>query len=109
MKGHEPILEMRKKRMQPEWVFINDFPSPDSVDWHLFDDFATVCVDGDNIRMLDMRFLIDCKVSITSTNERRAKQLFNECKKYALLVASGVVNPNEHPTKQTGWNELWQR
>ena len=106
MKGHEPILEMRKQRVQPEWVFINDFPC--STNWQLFDDFATVCVHEDNIRMLDLRFLVDCKVSIASTNERRAKALFNECKKYASLVASGVVT-KEHPAKQTGWQEVWQR
>jgi hypothetical protein len=107
MKGHEHCIAMRSQGLQPDWVFINDFPC--QTDWPMFDDFSTVCTVGDNIKHLDMRFLLDCRVSITSLTEKRAKALFEACKPYAKLVASAVVDPKQNPNHQTGWSQTWQK
>lgn len=107
MNGQEHIYTMREQGHQPDWVFINDFPC--QTDWTEHDDFATICTAGDNIKRLDLRFLLDCRVSITSLSEKRAKELFEACKPYALLVASSVIDPKQNPNHQTGWNEIWNR
>ena len=107
MKGEQHIYEMRSKGLQPDWVFINDYPC--QTDWPLFNDFATICTDGDSIAKLDMRFLVDCRVSIVSLSEKRAKALYKACKPYALMVAASVIDPKQNPNKQTGWNDQWDR
>jgi len=107
MTGEQHIYTMRSQGLQPDWVFINDFPC--QTDWPMFDDFATICTEGDSITSLDLRFLVDCRVSIVSTSEKRAKALFNACKPYALMVASSVIDLNSNPRKQTGWHDQWQR
>lgn len=106
MKGHEEIIHVRSLGHMPEWVFINDYPC--ATNWQLFNDFATVCVDGDNIRRLDMRFLVGCKVSIASHSERRAKALLEACKPYAVTIAAGVID-DKPLSQQKGWTEIWQK
>ena len=65
MKGHEPIIAMRRNGIAPKIVFVNDFPDVCAKDWHLHGDHATVSVDGDAVGVLDLRFLIGLMVSIT--------------------------------------------
>jgi hypothetical protein len=107
MHGHLPILKMREFGQQPLWVFINDYPC--KTDWEQWGDHATVCVDGDNIKTLDLRFLVGCKVSISSESEKRARDLFNACKPYCETVAAGVTLFDDWKRTYSGWDEIWHR
>lgn len=80
MKGHEALLQMRLNGKAPEYVFINDFPC--KTDWMLFDEEVTINVDGDALKTLDLRMLVDLKIIAISTNLERAKTLFAVCKKH---------------------------
>ena len=76
MHGHLPLIAMRKRGIKPGIVFLNDFPCETAKDWHnpgekfgesWGPDHATVCTVGDVIQLLDLRFLVGMRVSITST------------------------------------------
>ena len=78
MHGHLPLIAMRKRGIKPGIVFLNDYPCETSKDWHNPGeefgeswglDHATVCTVGDVIQLLDLRFLVGMRVSITSTTE----------------------------------------
>jgi len=101
MKGHDAIIQMRINRQRPEWVFVNDYPC--STDWAKHNDQATISVHGDNIRTLDLRFLLGLKVSVSSASEERARELFDACQRHhvSLVAASHTV--------KNGWTEVWPR
>lgn len=106
MRGHLPIIEMRRAGKRPSFVFINDWLCP--TDWVQHGDHATVSVAGSNIAGLDLRYLVGLKVSITSHDEARAKQLFEAAKRHgAAVVAAGVVDPTCAIWNQKGWTEVW--
>lgn len=109
MKGHTQIIEMRKNRMKPEFVFINDYPC--QTDWFEFAENATVSIDPkEAITATDLRFLIGLKVSVSSLSEKRAKDLFHACKQAgAETVAACHVQPDKHPLEQSGWSEVFHR
>ena len=102
MRGHDKIIALRKQRRIPEIVFLNDFPCELPKEW--FD----VCVHNDSITNLDLRFLIGLNVSITGTDEKRVKALYQKAvdNKPKLVVAS-VVDPTKPSWKQTGWMERY--
>lgn len=105
MKGHEEIIKLRLLGKKPEWVFINDFPC--QTDWMLHNDHATVCVDGEPIKTLDLRFVVGLKVSIAGSTEERAKALFDLClKNGARIIAGTHIKNNLHPLDQDGWTEV---
>jgi hypothetical protein len=118
MRGHEPIIAMRKAGTTPKTVFINDYPCHTSLDWHdpgqaygegWPADDATVSTAGDAISSLDLRFLVGLTVSISSHSEGRAKALFEACKQAgAKTVAACHVQPT-HPHLQAGWAEVFQK
>jgi hypothetical protein len=118
MRGHEPILAMRKAGTAPSFVFINDFHCQPARDWsnpgvkygeQWPADHATVSTAGDALSSLDLRFLVGLKVSISSESEGRAKALFELCKKAgAKTVAACHVHPT-HPHLQAGWLEIFHK
>ena len=103
MKGHLQIIEMRKNRVKPDFVFINDYPC--QTDWFEFGEHATVSISHtEAIETLDMRFLKGLKVNVSSLTETRAKALFELCKEAgAKVVAACHVQADKHPLDQTGW------
>lgn len=118
MIGHHPIIKMRSKGKRPSIVFINDFPTPEAMDWHnpgaaykqvWEPDHATVQIDdGDRIESLDFRFLNGLTVSATGSTEARAKALFTVCiaagaKTVAAVHAIGVGTNNV----ESGWTEIY--
>jgi hypothetical protein len=107
MNGHTQIIEMRRNRMKPEFVFINDYPC--KTDWFYFADHATVSIcPTEAIETLDLRFLQGIKVNVSALTEKRAKAIFEACKDAgALQVAAVHVQPEKHPLDQTGWCEVW--
>jgi len=108
MKGHEGIIKLRLKGKRPELILLDDFlhPSP-MIDWEGYDSIPTVCVHGCAIEGLDLRFLIGCRVSVTSHDLNRAKRLFNACKaaKAQWVGASHTEMHGERVT--TGWMEFY--
>ncbi len=76
MRGHEKVIESRLNGVKPSCVFIDDFKIEKSK-WSQDDDFLTVCVEGDNIKTLDLRFLAGLDVSATANTEIRAREIFD--------------------------------
>ena len=107
MKGQDAIIQMRMNRKRPEWVFINDYPC--SVDWTKYNDQPTICVDGDNIRTLDLRFLVGLQVSVSSTSEKRARELFDACQRHHVSLVAAAHITEAKPHQQNGWTDIWQQ
>ena len=108
MKGHQPIIEMRMARKAPRIVFVNDYPC--ATDW--FDnegDAVTISTAGDDLSLVDLRFLVGLTVTISSPNEQRAKHLFDLCKQYAKTVAACHIQEDLPGWKQTGWTGVWRK
>ena len=91
MTGDKHIINLRLRKQVPAWVFINDYPCQTPTD----DKYPNVCVAGDEIERLDLRFLVGMQVSISSGNESRCKALLNACKRHgARVVAAAVITDN---------------
>ena len=107
MKGHEHILTLRKQRLKPVIIFLNDYPC--KTDWAETEDHATVCIHGDPVETLDLRFLEGCVVSVSTDNENRAKALLDACKKAkANKVLVVEVETDKTDNLQKGYVGLWQ-
>lgn len=108
MRGHEKIIEMRMRGFTPKWVFVNDFDC--KTDWFTNNDHATVCVLGDPVGRLDLRFLNDLHVSVCSTSEIRARALFAAARLTGARVVAGChQKPEKQFWEQDGWTEIWRR
>lgn len=92
MKGHEAVLKLRlEKRIKPDLIWLNDFPCKTGfLDWQSAT--ATICVHGDHIETLDMRFLTGLHVRAIGETEKRTRALFDACiMNQALSVAAAHV------------------
>jgi hypothetical protein len=49
-------------------------------------------VDGDNLITLDLRYTVGLQVHISSDSEKRAKMLFELCKKHSATTVIAVAN-----------------
>lgn len=110
MRGHEAIIRMRTELgKKPVFVFINDYPC--DTDWFGGDSkFARVCIHGDELSSLDLRFLMGLSVSISASTESRAKTLFDLAKQAgAVTVASCHVKYGVHEFQQDGWAQAWRK
>jgi len=108
MKGHEGIIKLRKQGKSPELILLDDFAHESPMtDWEEYDSVPTVCVHHDAIEGLDLRFMVGCRVSITSHDEERAKRLFAACKAAGArwIAASHMINLGE--VHKSGWSELY--
>jgi len=109
MKGHEHIIALRKKRLMPEAIFIDDysFPSPNT-NWMEHGDFPHVCVSGDQIEALDLRFLIGTQVHISTESESRGKALLKACKRHGATTVIACQTVKTGPEKfETKWMDVW--
>ena len=108
MHGHIEIIKARLRGQRPGFVFLNDYPC--KTDWFEFAEHATVCTSGDSLSNLDFRFLAGCKVSISATNESRAKALFAMAKEAgATTVAACHMQAGVKPWQQSGWTEVYHK
>ena len=106
MKGQDEIIRMRMNGLKPEWVHIYDFPYP--TDWLEQEMTPSICTDNDLIKTLDMRFLINLKVCVSSCSEKRAMALFEACKQAKVtLVAAAHVQTDKPTWKQDGWTGIY--
>lgn len=78
MNGHDKIIQLRMAGEMPSCVFIDDFKTAPSK-WAQEDDFIIVCVEGDSMKTLDLRFLIGLDVRITANKKSRANEIFDAC------------------------------
>lgn len=82
MRGHQPLIELRRCGMRPDLVSIATDPSPwrDWADWWEWTDVPQLEVPAtDSIRLLDLRFLVGLNVMIAGLNGDRVRQLFDAC------------------------------
>lgn len=109
MRGHEQIIAMRKIGRAPAIVFVNDYPCKTASDWHLHGDHATVDVHGDVVQLLDTRYLVGLRVSISGSTEVRAKALAEKAKAAgaSVVAASHAIKVGQRFA--TGWCEVWER
>jgi hypothetical protein len=110
MRGHQTLIDMRcKERKAPAMVFINDYPC--ATDWlEQRDKYATVCVHGDHLETLDLRFLVGLRVSISADTEDRAKALWKLARENgAAAVAACHVQANRQTWEQSGWVGVWDK
>ena len=108
MKGHGNIIELRLHGKTPGIVFLNAYPC--QTDWFDFGEHATVCTSGDDLSLLDLRFLVGLRVSISATSETRARGLSGLAKANgAATVAACHIKPGILDWKQDGWTEIWHR
>ncbi len=109
MRGHLKLIEMRKQRMKPGIVFVNDWPC--QTNWHEYpEDAVTISTAGDAIQTLDLRFVVGLTVTISSGNEVRAKALFEKCKAAGAEVVAGChVLDGVPPEKRTGWFQVYRK
>lgn len=108
MKGHEGIIKLRLAGKAPELVLLDDlsFPSP-LTDWEGYESMPTVCVHKEPIEGLDLRFLVGCKVSVTSHSEDRAKRLFNACKAAGATWVAASHTEMRGEVAKTGWMDFY--
>lgn len=107
MKGHEPIVAMRRAGKRPSIVFLNDFPC--ATDWPRFGDHPTVEVHGDQPEWLDLRFLVGLNVSISASTEKRGRRLLEACKKAGASVVGAGYSERINGRYESVWNEVWRK
>ena len=78
MRGHQPILAMRRRRVAPKSVWLSTDPiDPDL--WRAWPEFcshAHVQIDvGDNAQALDLRFLVGMLVFVDGNNQSRVEEI----------------------------------
>lgn len=98
MRGHQPIIAMRRRRICPAIVFIDtdydalrcwrDWPSVDA-------SVAEVQIDpGDIPELLDLRWLVGLKVIVTGSDPQRVAAMDKACREHqARRVIAAVVDP----------------
>lgn len=85
MKGHDHIIKARLRGIKP--VVINIIDRPFALELEP----TEVVVYGDSLTDIDLRFVADCLVTISSLDQTRLNYLANQCRKFrARQVAYGL-------------------
>lgn len=120
MIGHLPLIKLRMRGITPSAVWVHDYLTPVSKDWSapvtlsgkpMKPHYPSVSIEPkDAIRSLDLRFLVGVEVYTSSSDEKRAKALFEACKRSgATLVVGCHTQDDKHYTEQAGWAEIWRK
>ena len=72
MNGHEAIIAMRRARLKPAFVWLQDAP-------HAPTDYAVTLSPMDNPETLDLRFLVGTTVLAESDDSSRLEQISKAC------------------------------
>jgi len=101
MKGHIDLIKMRMASKKPASVAIYDYPF--DTDWTKYGDLPRVCVHGEAVVDLDLRFVIGMVVFIESNSEARADQLLEKCIAMgaSIVAASSYPSPQQDPYSKT--------
>jgi hypothetical protein len=95
MRGQENMLRMRMAGYKPAgMVFVCDYPVPsDLIDWRYKEDQRNplVCIAGDQIHLLDFRFLVGLHVSVSGDDAERIRTAAMAIKKAGarFVIAAG--------------------
>lgn len=119
MTGHEQLKKMRLMGMKPQAVWVVDYQTQISRDWHaprtltgkpMEQHQPSVSIEPtDKINSLDMRFLVGLVVHVSSSEEKRAKALFKQCKAAGASIVIGChTQDHKHYTDQSGWIEIFR-
>ena len=85
MRGHDHIIHARMRGIKPAVINIIDRP------FALELEPSEVVVYGDKLIDVDLRFVADCLVTISSLDEKRLNYLVDQCRKFAARqVAYGL-------------------
>lgn len=85
MRGHDHIIAARLRGIKP--VVINIIDRPFSLELEP----TEVVVHGDPLLDIDLRFVADCLVTISSLDQKRLDYLVQQCRKFgARQVAYGL-------------------
>lgn len=96
MIGHKELIQMRMQGMKPQSVTLVD--SKVKVDWFEAGAPPVVCIYGDKMNDLDLRFVVDMIVFIETSDKKRADQLFEKCiDGGARIISGGVFTKNPSP------------
>ena len=108
LRGHEPLIALRKSGIKPAIVFVNDFDC--DTDWLAQRDHVTLCITNRApVHTLDLRCLVGLVVSVGSLDEDRAKALAEACKRAgARTVAAAHSIRVSAERVETGWLEIWK-
>lgn len=82
MRGHDPIIELRLRRLAPTMVSVHLVPALTQVsaDWPTWSRFPVVEVpDSDSIRRLDLRFVAGLLVCASGQDVDRLRALHDAC------------------------------
>ena len=72
MNGHEAIIQMRRDRMKPAFVWLQDAQ-------HAPTDYAVTLSPTDNPEALDLRFLVGTTVFAESADRKRLGAMLKAC------------------------------
>lgn len=112
MRGHENLIALRKSGLKPSgMVFVCDYPvQPKFLRWDHTEDGTnpTVCVDGDDIASLDLRFLVGLPVDVTGADPARVKALARLCKKAGadMVIANDGKRFAMWKTGEASWQSF---
>lgn len=91
MKGHQPIIAMRRSGRKPAFVTLTDH----DVRWL---SGLTVSVLGDTPELLDLRFLVGTTVLVEGPDQARVDRIFEACRPIAARVI-GTTIPDKTVTR----------
>lgn len=96
MRGHEPLLAMRRAGFAPQAAWLGLDANPLWRDWPLYGSHAQIEIElGEAINRLDLRCLVGMQVWIDGSDERRVLDLHTAClNAHAKRVLSAVNKPN---------------
>ena len=78
MRGHDHIIQSRIRGIKPPVINIIDYP------FSLELEPTEVVVYGDKLTDIDLRFVADCLVTISSTEQKRLDHLVAQCSKFGV-------------------------
>lgn len=68
-----------------------------------------ISVAGDVVQLLDMRFLVGLRVSISGSTEVRAKALSEKAKASGAKLVAATHSYREGSRFVSGWTEVWRK
>lgn len=99
MRGHDKLIAMRLEGLKPKSVSLCDFPI--DTDWAKWGDLPRICVKGDPIVDLDLRFVVGLMVFIDSNSEERAEALLQKCIDNGAAIVASSSFPESDPYCKT--------
>lgn len=107
MRGHLPLLAMRRRGLKPAFVTLSDIEPPAWPKWAELQPFPDVCIEAaDSPDLLDLRFVVGLPVVVSIDDETRMRRLVLAAEKAGASrvygCAAGV------PTICTEGDQSWR-